>query len=56
MSACGRLGIQYSLRKADGSELTRETWRTVEAGEPVNVVFGHDDYDYGWISHVACVA
>lgn len=53
--ACGRLGIQYSLRKADGSELTRETWRTVEAGEPVNVVFGHDDYDFGWISHVACI-
>jgi len=52
--ACGRLGIQYSLRKEDGSEMTRETWRTARAGEPVHVVFGHDDSEYGWISHVTC--
>ena len=55
-AACGRLRIQYSFRAEDGSEMTQATWRTVEAGEPVNVVFGHDEYEYGWISHVACLS
>ena len=26
-----------------------------QAGEPVDVVFGHDEYDYGWIIDVACL-
>lgn len=27
----------------------------VEAGEAVDVVFGHDEYDYGWINEVTCL-
>jgi hypothetical protein len=53
---CGSLRIQYTLRAADGSELEKATWRIAEAGEPVHVVFGNDDVEYGWISHVACGA
>ena len=26
-----------------------------QAGEPVDVVFGHDEYDYGWIIDVTCL-
>jgi hypothetical protein len=52
---CGRLSIQYSFRVEDGTDQSHVTWRTAEAGESVNVVFGNDDAEHGWISHVACM-
>lgn len=54
-ASCGRLSIQYSFRMEDGTDQSHVTWRTAEAGEPVNVVFGNDAAESGWISHVACV-
>lgn len=54
-ASCGRLSIQYSFRMEDGTDQSHVTWRTTEAGEPVNVVFGNDDAEYGWISHAACM-
>lgn len=57
-ASCGSLEIQYSLGNGGEAELTETTWRPggAVAGEPVEVVFGHDDYEYGWISGVTCFA
>jgi hypothetical protein len=55
-ASCGSLRIQYTLRAQDGTEMTQATVRIAEAGEPVDVVFGHDRYEFGWISHVACLS
>ncbi|MBM7505358.1 hypothetical protein ACFPER_17870 [Agromyces aurantiacus] len=52
---CGNLRIEYTLRAADGSEVTDETWRLTVDGEPVEVVFGNDAYDSAWISRVDCM-
>jgi hypothetical protein len=56
-TSCGSLEIQYSFGNGATAELTETTWRPggVVAGTPVEVVFGHDDYEYGWISGVACI-
>lgn len=52
---CERLEIQYSFSNGQQSEQKNRTSRTdVVAGEPVDVVFGDDHYDFGWISHVVC--
>jgi hypothetical protein len=59
-ASCGMLNIQYSFsndpNEVDGED-TRSTHRTnVAAGEMVELVFGNDGYEYGWVSHVVCVA
>lgn len=55
-TSCDHLEIQYSLGNGSGAQQTQATTRTgIVAGDPVEVVFGHDDYEYGWISHVVCI-
>ncbi|MEF3405722.1 hypothetical protein [Agromyces sp. CCNWLW203] len=58
-TSCGMLSIGYRFSNdptaTDGE--TRATQRTnVEAGVPVELVFGNDEYEYGWVDHVACLA
>jgi hypothetical protein len=56
-SSCEHLEIQYSFSNGQQSEQTLRTSRMdVVAGEPVEVVFGDDQYDFGWVSHVVCLS
>lgn len=54
-ASCDRLTVQYSFTNGTTSELKQSFTRAdVVPGEPVEIVFGNDDYDYGWISLVSC--
>lgn len=56
---CDLLSIDYSFSNDPESpfgEETRSTNRTdVEAGEPIELVFGNDRYEYGWVSAASCI-
>lgn len=56
-SSCQHLEIQYSFGNGRQSEQTRSTSRiNVIAGEPIELVFGHDRYEFGWVSHAGCLS
>jgi hypothetical protein len=57
---CEALQVQFGFTN-DANAVAPDVTEIVEkhdvvAGEPTIVVFGHDDYGYGWISQVTCLA
>lgn len=56
-ASCERLTVQYSFTNGTTSQLRHAITRAdVVPGEPVEVVFGHDSYEFGWISFVSCTS
>ena len=56
-SHCDQLVVHYSFSNGTEWLETRSTTRLdVAADEPVEVVFGDDRYEFGWVSHAVCVA
>ncbi len=57
--SCGTMRVELAFSDSP-TDPEPEHVETVEqhdaqAGEPVDVVFGHDEYDYGWINDVTCL-
>ena len=57
--SCGTMRVELAFSDS-ATDPAPEHVETVEqhdaqAGEAVDVVFGHDDYDYGWINDVTCL-
>ncbi|KQX07440.1 MULTISPECIES: hypothetical protein [unclassified Leifsonia] len=56
-TSCGRLYIRYTFSNDDDSEHSGEsraiTRTDVKPGEPVELVFGNDLYDSGWVDFVS---
>ena len=52
-----RVELAFSDSPTDPAPEHVETFEQndARAGESVDVVFGHDEYDYGWINDVTCV-